>query len=257
MKQVKGYLQRKTMLYKTGVEYGDYTMNHVQGCAHGCEYPCYAYLMKRRFGQISSYEKWLEPYLVSNTLQLLDKEIPRLKDKIQSVQLCFMTDPFMYGYQEIEDMSLAALKKLNDNGIKCSILTKGILPRALAKMSNLNEYGITLISLDESFRMRMEPGSAPLDMRLQALRWLHDQGCKTWVSIEPYPTPNIKEQELWPLLEAVGFVDKIIFGRMNYSKSVTAYKEHKQFFNEKAAEVIKFCDEKGINYHIKSGTVTE
>lgn len=257
MKQVKGYLQRKTMLYKTGVEYGDYTMNHVQGCAHGCEYPCYAYLMKRRFGQISSYEEWLEPYLVSNTLQLLDKEIPRLKDKIQSVQLCFMTDPFMYGYQEIEDMSLAALKKLNDNGIKCSILTKGILPQALAKMSNLNEYGITLISLDESFRMRMEPGSAPLDMRLQALRWLHDQGCKTWVSIEPYPTPNIKEQELWPLLEAVGFVDKIIFGRMNYSKSVTAYKEHKQFFNEKATEVIKFCDEKGINYHIKSGTVTE
>lgn len=257
MKQVKGYLQRKTMLYKTGVEYGDYTMNHVQGCAHGCEYPCYAYLMKRRFGQISSYEEWLEPYLVSNTLQLLDKEIPRLKDKIQSVQLCFMTDPFMYGYQEIEDMSLAALKKLNDNGIKCSILTKGILPQALAKMSNLNEYGITLISLDESFRLRMEPGSAPLDMRLQALRWLHDQGCKTWVSIEPYPTPNIKEQELWLLLEAVGFVDKIIFGRMNYSKSVTAYKEHKQFFNEKAAEVIKFCEAKGINYHIKSGTVTE
>ena len=29
------------MLYQTGVEYGDYTMNHVQGCAHGCKY-CYA-----------------------------------------------------------------------------------------------------------------------------------------------------------------------------------------------------------------------
>ena len=24
------------MLYETGVEYGDYTMNHVLGCAHGC-----------------------------------------------------------------------------------------------------------------------------------------------------------------------------------------------------------------------------
>lgn len=33
------------MLYKTGVEYGDYTMNHVQGCAHGCLYPCYAYML--------------------------------------------------------------------------------------------------------------------------------------------------------------------------------------------------------------------
>ncbi len=40
------------MLYQTGVEYGDYTMNHVQGCAHGCKYPCYAFLMKKRFGQI-------------------------------------------------------------------------------------------------------------------------------------------------------------------------------------------------------------
>ena len=82
MKKVKGYIERKTMLYKTGVEYGDYTMNHIQGCAHGCKYPCYAFMMKKRFGQIKTYEEWLEPYLVSNTLELLDKEIPRLKDKI-------------------------------------------------------------------------------------------------------------------------------------------------------------------------------
>ena len=51
--------------------------------------------MKKRFGQIKDYESWLEPVLVSNTLELLDKEIPRLRDKIQSVQLCFTTDPFM------------------------------------------------------------------------------------------------------------------------------------------------------------------
>ena len=49
-------IKRKTMLYQTGVEYGDYTMNHVQGCAHGCKYPCYAFLMKKRFGQIKDYE---------------------------------------------------------------------------------------------------------------------------------------------------------------------------------------------------------
>ena len=72
MKKVKGYIERKTMLYKTGVEYGDYTMNHIQGCAHGCKYPCYAFMMKKRFGQIKTYEEWLEPYLVSNTLELLD-----------------------------------------------------------------------------------------------------------------------------------------------------------------------------------------
>lgn len=53
MKEVAGYVTRKSMLYVTGVEYGDYTMNHVLGCAHGCKYPCYAFLLKRRFGIIA------------------------------------------------------------------------------------------------------------------------------------------------------------------------------------------------------------
>ena len=91
-------IRRKTMLYKTGVEYGDYTMNHVQGCAHGCLYPCYAYMLSKRFGKVKSREEWCNPKLVENTLELLDTEIPKLKNKIRSVQLCFTTDPFMVGY---------------------------------------------------------------------------------------------------------------------------------------------------------------
>ena len=247
---------RKTLLYKTGVEYGDYTMNHVQGCSHGCLYPCYAFLLKKRFGQIKSYEQWIEPVLVSNTLELLDKEIPRLKDKIQSVHLCFTTDPFMHGYPEIADMSIAAIRKLNAAGIKCTALTKGILPIALADLSKENEYGITFVSLNEEYRAKMEPGAAPYADRLAALRALHDAGCRTWVSMEPYPTPNLIEQNLHDLLEAVSFVDKIIFGRTNYSTEVSAYKEHKAYYNKLAAEVISFCEERGIQYHIKEKTIT-
>jgi DNA repair photolyase len=159
-KAVKGYIARKSMLYKTGVEYGDYTMNHILGCAHGCKYPCYAFLQKKRFGKISTYEDWIEPYLVGNTLELLDSEIPRLKDKIQSVQLCFTTDPFMYKQDEISKMSLKAIRKLNEAGIKCTVLTKGVLPKELVKLSTVNEYGITLVSLDETYREIFEPGAA-------------------------------------------------------------------------------------------------
>ena len=72
-------IERKTMLYKTGVEYGDYTINHVQGCAHGCKFPCYAMMMAKRFGKAKTYEEWCEPKLVSNALEILDKEIPKLK----------------------------------------------------------------------------------------------------------------------------------------------------------------------------------
>lgn len=250
-------ITRKTMLYQTGVEYGDYTMNHVQGCAHGCKFPCYAFLMKKRFGQIKDYEEWLEPCLVSNTLELLDREIPRLRDKIQSVQLCFTTDPFMNGYPEVSAMSIAAIRRLNNAGIRCTTLTKGILPLKLAQLSPENEHGITLISLDERYREKMEPGAAPYADRLAALRALHDAGCRTWVSIEPYPTPNLIEQDLQNILDAVNFVDKIIFGRTNYCKEVNAYKQHKAFYNKLAVQVTEFCEQNGIQYHIKEKTITE
>lgn len=250
-------ITRKTMLYKTGVEYGDYTMNHVLGCAHGCKFPCYAYMMKKRFGEIKGYEDWLEPRLVSNTLELLDQEIPRLRNKIQSVELCFTTDPFMLGYPEIAEMSIAAIRKLNAAGIKCSVLTKGILPIELADLSEINEYGITLISLDEDYRREMEPGAAPYAERLSALKALHEKGRQTWISIEPYPTPNLVEQDINALLDAVSFADKIIFGRTNYNKTVSTYTEHRVFYNEQAQVVIAFCEEHGITYHIKEGTTTE
>lgn len=248
---------RKSMLYKTGVEYGDYTMNHVLGCAHGCKYPCYAYLMKKRFGEVHSYEEWLEPYLVENTLELLDKEIPKLKDKIKSVQLCFTTDPFMYGYDDIKHMTLEAINKLNSAGIKCTVLTKGTLPNELEHYSKNNEYGITLISLNEEFRKNIEPGAAPYTKRINALKYLHDKGCKTWVSVEPYPTPNIINQDLNEILEAIKFTDKIIFGRTNYNKEITAYKDHKEFYNKCAEEVINFCKKNKIDYYIKKGTISK
>ena len=249
------HIRRKSMLYKTGVEYGDYTMNHVLGCAHGCQYPCYAFLIARRFGKIKSYADWLRPRLVSNTLELLEQEIPRLKSRIKSVQLCFTTDPFMFGYDEVIEMSLAAIKKLNQAGIKCTVLTKGVLPAALETFHKDNEYGITLISLNEAHREKVEPGAAPYQERLEALRYLHQKGCKTWVSIEPYPTPNIISQSLESILTQVSFTDRIIFGRTNYCKVANAYNGHKAFYNEQAYKVISFCSARNIAFHIKHGTM--
>lgn len=249
-------ITRKSMLYKTGVEYGDYTMNHVQGCSHGCLYPCYAFLMAKRFGNANDYSEWCDPRLVSNTLEILDREIPRLKNKIESVQLCFTTDPFMFGYDEVGEMSMAAIKKLNDSDIRCTVLTKGLLPVELARQSPLNEYGITLISLNENFRKRIEPGATPYADRIAALKALHDKGCRTWVSIEPYPTPNIIKQDLLQILDAISFTNKIIFGRTNYSKEITAYTAHRSFYNQQVDLVVAFCKQHGISYHIKNGTIT-
>lgn len=249
-------ITRKTMLYKTGVEYGDYTMNHVLGCSHGCLYPCYAFLMAKRFRKVTGYAQWCKPKLVSNTLEILDAEIPRLKTKIKSVQLCFTTDPFMFGYEEVGQMSMAAINKLNQSGIKCIVLTKGQLPSELAEQSALNEYGISLISIDEGFRKRVEPGAATYESRIATLKDLHDKGFNTWVSIEPYPTPNMIEQSINNILNAVSFVDKVIFGRTNYNKEVTIFPNRKLFYNQQAEMVVDFCVQRGIDYLIKKGTIT-
>lgn len=252
----KNSITRKSLLYKTGVEYGDYTVNHVQGCSHGCKYPCYAMMLARRFGTCKTYEDWCEPKIVINALELLDKEIPKHKAKIDHVHLCFTTDPFMYGYDDICDLSVKIIKRLNDDGIKCTALTKGLLPSRLKNLSKDNEYGITIVSLDESFRADIEPGSAPYLERIKSLKALHNAGCKTWVSIEPYPTPNFIKQDISKILDKVKFADKIIFGRLNYNAKVTAYKGYKEFFNEMSNIVIAFSKKNNIKYHIKDGTIT-
>lgn len=249
-------INRKSMLYKTDVEYGDYTMNHVQGCSHGCLYPCYAFMMAKRFGRVKTYEEWCEPILVENTLELLEKEIPKLKHKISNVQLCFMTDPFMYGYEDIEQMSLAAIEKLNEAGIPCTVLSKGILPTELGELSRDNTYGITLISLDESYRESDEPGAAPYRERIAALEKLSKKGYKTWVSMEPYPTPNIINQDINSVLGAVSFADRIIFGRTNYNSLISSYPNVKDWYNDRVIDVLSFCEKHEIESYIKHGTWT-
>ena len=181
---------RKSLLYKTGVEYGDYTINHVLGCAHGCLFPCYAFNMSKRFGNVKTYAEWIEPKLVSNALDLLDEEIPKYKDDIKSVQLCFTTDPFMNGYDEVSDLSIKIIKRLNEHGIKAITLTKGITPDSALETAKYNEYGITLVSLDEGFRKTFEPNATSLKERLEALRKMHNAAFKTWMSTEPSPTPT-------------------------------------------------------------------
>lgn len=74
-------ITRKKLLYKTDVEYGDYAINHVLGCAHGCLYPCYAFSSARRFKWIKGYADWRRPRLVGNALKLCRKRFRNITEK--------------------------------------------------------------------------------------------------------------------------------------------------------------------------------
>ena len=253
-------IKRKSLLYKSGVEYADFGLNHVQGCSHGCTYPCYAMLMKKRCGIVRNYKEWLKPKIVSNALELLDAEIPKYKKDIKYVYLCFATDPFMYKQKEVGELTLKIIKRLREDNIKVVTISKGVYPKNLAKKNiygNDNEYGSTIITLSEKFRKKMEPFAAPIEKRIKSLRFLHSKGIKTWASIEPYPTPNLFKQDLSEILEKISFVDKIVFGKWNYNAITSYFKDYKTFYNDCAYEVIRFCRKRGIEYHIKNGTTDE
>jgi len=253
-------ITRKSLLYKSDVEYASYALNHAEGCSHGCLYPCYAMMMKKRYGKIDNYQDWIKPKIVSNSLELLEKEIPKMKHKIGYVFMCFSTDPFMYQMKQVQDLSLKIIKRLNQDNIKVVTISKGVYPEQLIKKDiygKHNEYGSTIVSLSEDFRKKYEPFASPIKQRIKHLKKLHDNGLKTWVSIEPFPTPNIIKQDINDILEQVSFADKIVFGKWNYNGVVGMFKNYKKFYDEAAEKVIEFCDKRGIEVHIKEGTMTE
>ena len=257
-------IERKKLIYETKVEYVKYALNHIKGCAHGCSY-CYAYRDCRRYNQVKDRADWTNFKIVINALDILKKELPRWKDKIGKdfIHLCFTTDPFMYDkntnnlFTEVELLTLHIIKLINDHGLRAETLTKGFYPNGIIdfNLSTKNSYGITLSSLDEQFRLKYEGDSAPYKRRIDSLRMLHQYGLETWVSIEPYPTPNLVQQNLQELLDSVDFVDRIVFGRMNYVPEVTNYYGSTLFYHECALEVAIFCIESGKDYHIKKGTI--
>jgi len=265
-------IKRKTLLYKTKVEYGNWTINHVVGCKHGCKFPCYAMMMAKKFGWVKNYEDWRWPRIVENSLELLEKEIPKYKNEIDFVHLCFMSDPFMYDYEnkelinEIKELTLKIIERLNKEGIKVTTLTKGIYPDEILnkeKFLQTNEYGITLVSLNNEFKNNFEPFSAPYEERIAHLKKLSDNGLNTWVSVEPYPTPDLDNQadKIERLLEKISFVKKLIFGKLNYRRLTeynndysSSWKNNEDFYWEMAKRVVNFCKRNNIKYHIKFGT---
>jgi DNA repair photolyase len=156
----------------------------------------------------------------------------------------------MVDHPEVGAMSLAIIERLNRYGIPCSLLTKGTLPAELADRRRFpcdNTYGISLVSLDESFRREWEPGAAPYAERIAALRVLHDVGRRTLVHMEPYPTPSVFEQDLSEILAEVKFADHLFFSGWNYNSRVSQDRGAEAFYRRQSSTVQSFCAKHGID----------
>jgi len=190
-------------------EYSPLALNIYNGCDHGCTY-CYTPLIRRDPDQNKVVQ------LRNNFLETLERELSKNVFREQ-ILLSFMCDPYSHFEMENE-LTKNSLAYLNLKKCKVAVLTKGG-SRCLRDLSLFKEFGnkikigATLTLIDEKQSIDIEPRAAlPVD-RLSALEYLHDNGIKTWVSIEPVIDP-IQSLEL--IKNSITFVDQYKIGKMNH-----------------------------------------
>lgn len=239
----------------------DYALNPYRGCAHACIY-CYAPSVIRW-----DKGKWGELVEAKiNIPRILSKEL-RVKKK-GVVGLGTVTDPYQPAEKKYE-LTRKCLELLLMHDFPVCIQTKSSLVLRdmdlLKGFSNI-EVGITLTTLDDSVREKMEPGASIVDERLSALIKLRENGIKTWVFLGPL-MPYITDVE--PLVDAVVAVKPgyVLVDRLRLKEGVwekirefivvlrpefineyeRIFQKSGEYYGEVFQSILKRCEKSGLN----------
>lgn len=194
-------------------EYSPLAVNLCKSCSHLCCY-CYGPAAMR-----ISPEKYAKLNVKKNVIDRLRKDTIRFQSKKRQVLMNFIGDP--YTIEDIEPaITRQALQLLLENDFPVAILTKGG-NRCLRDFDLFLKYkdkikvGATLTCLSDNESLRYEPGAALWNERMAVLRRLHNEGIKTWVSLEPVLNPVTTLQII---RESYTYVDEFKVGRWNHNK---------------------------------------
>ncbi len=173
-------------------EYGRVGCNFYTGCPHECEY-CYLKRgapSKQLGGNVVQLKKCFKDE--AHALEVFKREVKKHHDVLQrtGVFFSFATDPMI---EETARLTMKASCECFSQGIPVKILTKAAWVNIdNAKSPNVEDalrwwsgkdlahFGFTLTGRDD-----MEPNASSNLERIEAMRALHDNGLKTWASIEP------------------------------------------------------------------------
>lgn len=247
-------VRKDRLLYQSKPNSNEWCAHHVIGCSHGCKYPCYVMALSD-----ITLEEWIDPIVVANARELLADELGRFSGRIRNVSFCYTTDAFMMGQDDVAALTIDLIRELNNQGIACTLLTKGVYPAGdIARLSHRNWYGVSLSSLSEQFREEWEPGAASIEDRIESLHRLHRSGLYTFVALEPWPTPNILHQDIMNVLERIKWVDKMVFGPIGFNAKADRYFAlrpgiYHKFYAEQLAKATEFCASHNIGLDCRTG----
>lgn len=208
-------VETKNMIIKSNLPASDYVVNPYIGCSHKCHY-CYASFMKRFTGHSEDWGSFVDIKHCS------PMKIPR---NMSGKTLLFssVTDP----YQPLEQKyrsSRKILQQLKSTPAHIEILTKShLVTQDIDLFLQFPDIriGISMNTLNDSFRKDMEPGASSVPKRLNALKELHNAGVSTYLFVSPiFPCITNIEQLVQ---ETSPYVQEICFENLNLRGKQTEY----------------------------------
>lgn len=196
-------------------EYSPLAMNYIKGCDHGCAY-CYVPKMMKRFdaGYVHSNVYMKEEKSLLREIKASCKKHERSQ---KQVFLSFLTDPYSH-FNNDTKLTRRVLEMLLEYKIPVSILSKGghnILQDIdlIKKFGENIQVGGSLTFTNNEDSLKWEKNAALPKERFETLKILHDEGVKTWASMEPviYPEQSLEIMEI-----TSGYVDAYKIGKLNH-----------------------------------------
>ena len=218
-------------------EYSPLALNYYKGCDHGCQY-CYCKTM---------------PYIEHGTTVTVRQNFQSklttelAKNQIENqVLLSFISDPYCQANDELK-ITHFVLQSLLSKNIPVAILTKGGTHALqdldlFKKYKNIIKVGATLTCDNDYNSRNIEPGAALPANRLEMLSRVHENGIRTWVSIEPVLFPD---QSLKLIEKSMPFVDEFMVGKLNHVQNSTDWH---QFL----IDVVTLLRNKNKSFYIKA-----
>ncbi|RNI31915.1 PA0069 family radical SAM protein [Rufibacter immobilis] len=182
-----------------------YSMNPYQGCEHGCVY-CYARNTHPYWGLGAGLDFEQKIIVKENAPQVLRAQLEHPKWVVRPIMLAGNTDC----YQPIEakkKITRQLLEVLLQYRHPVSIITKNaLILRDLDLLTQLNQHqlvhvNVSITTLQEELRQKLEPRTATGAKRLQVVKALSEAGIPVNVMVAPI-IPGLNDQEVPAILAA-------------------------------------------------------
>lgn len=193
----------------------NYSINAYQGCEHGCIY-CYARNSHTYWGYSAGLDFESKIIIKKNAPQLLEKHLQKKSWAPEPIMLSGNTDC----YQPIEkklQLTRNLLKVFLKYGNPVGMITKNnLILRDIDVLSelakkNLVRVVVSITTLDEGLRRKMEPRTTTTDNRLKVVELLSANGIPVGVLVAPI-IPGLNNYEIPKIVKAVGSAGALMAG---------------------------------------------